>query len=226
MGDGLVTMIPSLLVSVAGGLVLTRASSAGTLDQELNAQIFARRNTMFLASGVLLAMALIPGIPKIPFILVAGSLALFARRLPAESLLPVELDPVKAKGDAAAATQGGEDLASLLKVDELTLEIGFQLIPLVDEKQGGQMLNRVRALRRHLATELGFIVPSVHITDNLRLRPREYVVLLRGMEIGRWGTEANCLLAVNSDPEGTRAAWYRNARAGLWRDCPLDRAGA
>lgn len=75
------------------------------------------------------------------------------------------------------------------------------MIPLVDEKQSGQMLNRVRALRRHLATELGFIVPSVHITDNLRLKPREYVVSLRGVEIARWQTEQNCLLAVNADPK-------------------------
>jgi len=86
-------------------------------------------------------------------------------------------------------------------MDELTLEIGFQLIPMVDEKQGGQMLNRVRAMRRHLATELGFIVPAVHITDNLRLKPREYVISLRGSEIARWQTEGNCLLAVNADPK-------------------------
>ncbi len=205
VGDGLVTMIPSLLVSVAGGLVLTRASSAGTLDQELNNQLFARRNTIYLASGVLLAMALIPGIPKLPFVFVAALLAMFARRLPSEQeLAATQLANVaEAEGKSSAMTAaapGSEDLASLLKVDELTLEIGFQLIPLVDEKQGGQMLNRVRALRRHLATELGFIVPSVHITDNLRLRPREYVVLLRGTEIGRWQTEANSLLAVSSDP--------------------------
>src|SRR6202011_3785658 len=104
----------------------------------------------------------------------------------------------------AADPAKGENLASLLKMDELTLEIGFQLIPLVDEKQGGQMLNRVRGLRRHLAVELGFIVPPVHITDNLRLKPREYVVSLRGIEIGRWQTEQNCVLAVNGDP-GARA---------------------
>ncbi|MGO4212017.1 FHIPEP family type III secretion protein, partial [Terriglobus sp. YAF25] len=83
----------------------------------------------------------------------------------------------------------------------LTLEIGFQLIPFVDASNGGQMLNRVRALRRHLATELGFVVPSVHITDNLRLRPREYVISLRGIEIGRWQTEGNCLLAVTAGPD-------------------------
>jgi flagellar biosynthesis protein FlhA len=200
VGDGLVTMIPSLLVSVAGGLVLTRASSAGTLDQELSAQIFAKRNTVFLAGGVLLAMALIPGIPKIPFVLVAVALFVYARTLPAEQqqLATAGAGEVAIAGKAAT-TPAGEDLGSLLKVDDLTLEIGFQLIPMVDEKQGGQMLNRVRALRRHLATELGFIVPSVHITDNLRLRPREYVVLLRGVEIGRWQTEGNCMLAVNAD---------------------------
>ena len=118
----------------------------------------------------------------------------------------------------------GENLASLLKMDELTLEIGFQLIPLVDEKQGGQMLNRVRALRRHLATELGFIVPPVHITDNLRLKPREYCVSLRGVEIARWQTEGNCLLAVNSDPKARVIPGCRDAGAGVWRDGPLDSA--
>ena len=86
-------------------------------------------------------------------------------------------------------------------MDELTLEIGFQLIPLVDERQGGQMLNRVRSLRRHLASELGFVVPPVHITDNLRLKPREYVVSLRGIEIARWQMEQNFVLAVNADPK-------------------------
>jgi flagellar biosynthesis protein FlhA len=82
----------------------------------------------------------------------------------------------------------------------LTLEIGFQLIPLVDEKQGGQLLNRVRTLRRHLSSELGFLVPAVHISDNLRLKPREYVVSLRGIEIGRWQTEGTQMLAVSGDP--------------------------
>ena len=201
VGDGLVTLIPSLLVSVAGGLVLTRASSSGSLDSELNQQLFARRNVIFLSAGVLCAMGLIPGIPKIPFLLVAAGLVFFGRTLPTEEArAAAELALASAAEGSATGAPVGEDLASLLRVEELTLEIGFQLIPMVDEKQGGQMLNRVRALRRHLATELGFIVPPVHITDNLRLRPREYVVQLRGNEIGRWATEGNCLLAVNSDP--------------------------
>ncbi|SNS45187.1 flagellar biosynthesis protein FlhA [Granulicella rosea] len=202
VGDGLVTLIPSLLVSIAGGMILTRASSAGQLDEELGTQLLKGRNTLWIASGVLLGLALIPGLPKISFVLMACAVALMAKRLPA--MRPESAEAVEgatAKGAAADLTKGSENLASLLKMDELTLEIGFQLIPLVDEKQGGQMLNRVRALRRHLATELGFIVPPVHITDNLRLKPREYCVSLRGVEIARWQTEANCMLAVNADPK-------------------------
>ncbi len=202
VGDGLVTMIPSLLVSIAGGIILTRASSADSLDAELGAQLFKGRNTLWIACGVLLALALIPGLPKLSFVLMAAGVGFIARKLPADGAAPAEdlavAGSAKAKVEEAAKT---ENLASLLKMDDLTLEIGFQLIPLVDEKQGGQMLNRVRALRRHLATELGFIVPPVHITDNLRLKPREYCVSLRGVEIARWQTEGNCLLAVNADPK-------------------------
>ncbi|HEX2918810.1 MAG TPA: flagellar biosynthesis protein FlhA [Edaphobacter sp.] len=203
VGDGLVTMIPSLLVSVAGGMVLTRASSAGALDQELGTQLLKGRNTLWIACGVLIALALVPGLPKLAFVLMAAGVALIARKLPASQpeTAGAETEAASAGKSRSVETAAGENLASLLKIDELTLEIGFQLIPLVDEKQGGQMLNRVRALRRHLATELGFIVPSVHITDNLRLRPREYVVSLRGVEIARWQTEQNCLLAVNADPK-------------------------
>lgn len=201
VGDGLVTMIPSLLVSIAGGLVLTRASGAETLDKELNLQLFSRRNVMYLTAGVLAVMSIIPGMPKLPFLLVATGVFLFGRTLPADGMQTSDDTADAIKMDGAGVSPAGEDLAGLLKVDDLTLEIGFQLIPLVDEQQNGQMLNRVRALRRHLATELGFIVPPVHITDNLRLRPREYVVQLRGNEIGRWQTEGNCMLAVNSDPK-------------------------
>lgn len=203
VGDGLVTMIPSLLVSIAGGMVLTRASSAGTLDSELGAQLLKGRNTLWIACGVLLALALIPGLPKLSFVVMAAGVALVARKVPpAKDAAVLAAEELAAEGKTKPAELAkGENLGSLLKMDELTLEIGFQLIPLVDERQGGQMLNRVRALRRHLATELGFIVPAIHITDNLRLKPREYVVSLRGIEIARWQTEPGCLLAVNSDPK-------------------------
>ena len=196
VGDGLVTMIPSLLVSVAGGIVLTRASSAGALSTELGAQLFRKPSTLYVASGVMAALCLVPGLPKIVFLLLAILLAWMGKRL--GKAAPSAAAVSEAAEKSANKTQP-ENLSGLLKFDELSLEIGFQLIPLVDEKQGGQMLARVRTLRRHLAGELGFLVPPIHISDNLRLKPREYVFSLRGMEIGRWQTEGNSLLAVSAE---------------------------
>ena len=199
VGDGLVTLIPSLLVSIAGGITLTRANSAGLLGAEIRQQLLAKPGTLYLASLVSAAMCLIPGLPKLAFLSVAAALFWGARRVAASTLVapPAELLPAEKK---KAAEAQGSDLAQLLKLEELTLEIGFQLIPLVDEKQGGQLLNRVRSLRRHLSSEMGFLVPPVHISDNLRLKPREYLFSLRGMEIGRWQTEGTQLLAVSGDP--------------------------
>jgi len=202
VGDGLVTTIPSLLVSVAGGIVLTRAaSSSNSLGTEIGAQIFQRPGTLWIASGLLTIMALIPGLPKLPFLLMAAGLGYMAYRMPAPAAV-AESEGAAAGKDAKAATGAQTDnLAGLLPIDDLSLEIGFQLIPLVDERQGGQMLARVRALRKHLAKELGFIIPPVHITDNLRLKPREYIISLRNAEMARWQTEGNQLLAVNADPK-------------------------
>ena len=199
VGDGLVTLIPSLLVSVAGGITLTRANSAGLLGGEIRAQLLAKPVTLYVASLVTGAMCLIPGLPKMAFLTVAGLLFFAGRRVAASVAAAPVAEPGVVEKKKAGEAQS-TDLANLLRLEELTLEIGFQLIPLVDEKQGGQLLNRVRALRRHLSAEMGFLVPPVHISDNLRLRPREYLFSLRGMEIGRWQTEGALLLAVSSDP--------------------------
>jgi flagellar biosynthesis protein FlhA len=199
VGDGLVTLIPSLLVSVAGGITLTRANSAGLLGTEIHQQLLAKPATLYLASLVSGAMCLIPGLPKIPFLLVSGGLYWIGRRIGSGAQSATALDAGPAEKKKAEQVQGA-DLAGLLRLEELTLEIGFQLIPLVDEKPGGALLNRVRSLRRHLSAEMGFLVPPVHISDNLRLRPREYLFSLRGMEIGRWQTEGTQLLAVSGDP--------------------------
>jgi flagellar biosynthesis protein FlhA len=198
VGDGLVTMIPSLLVSVAGGITLTRANSAGMLGGEIRQQLLARPATLYLASLVSAAMCLIPGIPKMAFLLVSAGLLWGGRRLgnaPEPASVAEGNSTEKKKTERAQ----NSDLAGLLRLEDLTLEIGFQLIPLVDERQGGQLLGRVRTLRRHLSAEMGFLVPPVHISDNLRLKPREYLVSLRGVEIGRWQTEGSHLLAVSGD---------------------------
>ena len=199
VGDGLVTLIPSLLVSIAGGITLTRANSAGLLGSEIRQQLLARPATLYMASLVSASMCLIPGLPKLAFTLVAAALFWGARRVAARADLPPVAETGPAEKKKAAEAQGS-DLQQLLHLDDLTLEIGFQLIPLVDEKQGGQLLNRVRSLRRHLSSEMGFLVPPVHISDNLRLKSREYLFSLRGMEIGRWQTEGAQLLAVSGDP--------------------------
>ena len=200
VGDGLVTMIPSLLVSVGGGIVLTRASSRNSLGSDLQQQLFSNPRVLYLAAGVILSLALIPGLPKITFACIAGGAALLARRLSNQEKEPkaAAADPNAPANSTPGAAQ--EALESLLALDELGLEVGYGLVPLVDTKQGGQLLQRVRSLRKHLAVQLGFIVPPVHITDNLRLKPREYVVYLRGVEITRWQMLEGCMLAISSDP--------------------------
>jgi flagellar biosynthesis protein FlhA len=202
VGDGLVTIIPSLLVSIACGITLTRANSAGQLGTEIHQQLLSKPTTFFIASIAFGAMCLIPGLPKLSFLLVAAGLFLAGHQLKnrVPQAVPAEAGAGSAGGEKKKAGEAqSADLAQLLRLEDLTLEIGFQLIPMVDEKQGGQLLNRVRALRRHLSAEMGFLVPPVHISDNLRLKPREYLFSLRGMEIGRWATEGAQMLAVSGD---------------------------
>ena len=201
VGDGLVTLIPSLLVSVAGGITLTRANSAGNAGRrDSPAAAGASRPPFTWPAWSRRRMCLIPGLPKLAFLAVAAG-ALLGRAAAVGAAAAAAPRAELAAGEKKKAEQAqGSDLAALLRLEDLTLEIGFQLIPLVDEKQGGQLLSRVRSLRRHLSAEMGFLVPPVHISDNLRLRPREYLFSLRGMEIGRWQTEGPQLLAVSGDP--------------------------
>jgi len=191
VGDGLVTMIPSLLVSMAGGMVVTRASSDSTLSVDVGRQLLSRR-PLLIASGVMLTLAAIPGLPKFSFFLLALGTAFLAWRAP-------KFAPATPGTPAAEKKPAKESVEDLLKLDELSLEVGYSLVPLVDQNQGGQLLARVKALRQNLAQQLGFIVPPVHITDNVRLKPREYVVALRGVEVARWEMYQDHLMAISSE---------------------------
>jgi flagellar biosynthesis protein FlhA len=208
VGDGLVTMIPSLLVSMAGGMVVTRASSNATLSADLGTQLLSRRRSLQIAAGVMVALACIPGLPKFSFLAIAGIVALLAARLP--KLIKDKdgkvIDEAAAADPGALAAAGkdkkaakSESIEDLLKLDELSLELGYLLVNLVDAQQGGQLLARVKALRSSLAVQLGFIVPPIHITDNVRLKPREYVISLRGVEIARWEMLEDKVLAISSE---------------------------
>jgi flagellar biosynthesis protein FlhA len=199
VGDGLVTMIPSLLVSVAGGIVVTRTSSETTVGVEFGRQLFGRRLPLRIAAGVMFLLGLIPGLPKFSFFLLAALMGYLSSRAKALSQAAEEVKAAEVVGDKKKADPQ-QQLESLLKLDEISLEVGYAMVPLVDQAQGGQLLQRIRALRKHLALQLGFLVPSVHITDNLKLKPREYVVLLRGVEVARWEMQPERLLAISSDP--------------------------
>ncbi|MGA3089075.1 MAG: flagellar biosynthesis protein FlhA [Terriglobales bacterium] len=206
VGDGLVTMIPSLLVSMAGGMVVTRASSNTTLSSDLGTQLFSRRRSLQIAAGVMAALALIPGLPKFSFLAIAGIALFLASRLPRVKDKDGKLidgpvaDPIAAAaGDKAKKAAKSDSIEDLLKLDELSLEVGYSLVNLVDVQQGGQLLARVKALRSSLAVQLGFIVPPIHITDNVRLKPREYVISLRGVEIARWEMLEDRVLAISSE---------------------------
>jgi flagellar biosynthesis protein FlhA len=202
VGDGLVTLIPSLLVSVAGGIVVTRTSSETTVGVEFGRQLFGRRLPLRIAAGVMFLLGLIPGLPKVSFFLLAGLMAYLASRAKAKAVEEVKTAEIVAAEKKKADPQ--QQLETLLRLDEISLEVGYALVPLVDQNQGGQLLQRIRALRKHLALQLGFLVPSVHITDNLKLKPREYVVLLRGVEVARWELQQDRLLAISSDPTATQ----------------------
>jgi flagellar biosynthesis protein FlhA len=207
VGDGLVTLIPSLLVSMAGGMVVTRASSNATLSADLGTQLLSRRRSLQIAAGVMVALACIPGLPKFSFLTVAGVVLLLAARLPkpvkdkdGKIIEPAIVDPgAPPAGEKDKKAGKPDNIEDLLKLDELSLEVGYALVNLVDVQQGGQLLARVKALRSSLAVQLGFIVPPIHITDNVRLKPREYVISLRGVEVARWEMLEEKVLAISSE---------------------------
>jgi flagellar biosynthesis protein FlhA len=192
VGDGLVTMIPSLLVSMAGGIVVTRASSAVSLSVDVDRQVLSSRRPLLIAAGVMLSLAAIPGLPKFSFFALAAVTGFLAWRA------PKHLGEIPAPG-AEEKKPIKDSVEELLKLDELSLEVGYGLVSLVDQNQGGQLLARIRALRQNLAQQLGFIVPPVHITDNVRLKAREYAIALRGVEIARWEMYLDQMMAISSD---------------------------
>ena len=192
VGDGLVTIVPSLLISVSGGMITTRAAGAARLGVEFSRQIFMKPEPLLIASGVLGAMAAVPGLPTIPFLALGGGVGALGWKLKQAEpkrkalLAPAERRPTEKDG-----------VESLLRVEPLAIEVGLGLVSMVDSEQGGSLIRRIAGVRRQLASELGFVLPAVRVTDNLSLRAREYVVLLKGAEIARFELQSNAALAIN-----------------------------
>ncbi len=204
VGNGLVTILPSLLVSVAGGIVVTRAASKESLGVNVGKQLFNSPRLLWIAGGAMAALGMIPGLPKFAFFALAALLMFGASKLKPQ-VIRDEVDELELAAKLAAPGPGGaaapqvDPIDAILKLDELMLEVGVGLVPLVDAQKGGQLLSRVKSMRKNLAQQLGFLVPSIHITDNLSLREREYVIYLRGAEIARWELRRDCLLAISSN---------------------------
>jgi flagellar biosynthesis protein FlhA len=197
IGDGLVTVIPALMISISGGLIVTRASSDTNLGLELQKQVFGNPRPLFLASGVLIAMAAFPGLPKIPFLVLGGGVGAMAWRLRQKTATAEKVKP-------PATAPARENLESLLRIEPLAVEVGLGLVHLVEGGQNSPLLKRIASIRRQLTTELGYILPPIRVTDNLTLKAREYVFLLKGTEVSRYELAHGCELALQSDDKGAK----------------------
>jgi flagellar biosynthesis protein FlhA len=202
VGDGLVSQIPALLMSTAAGVVVTRAAAGAALAPALIAQLGSRRPALYGTSALLTIVALLPGMPALPFLALAaaaGFAARYALTPEAAAARPAQPGAATPSAPTAQPTER-ERLEEVLPVELLELEVGFDLVPLVDASQAGGLVERVSAIRRNLAAELGLILPSVHIRDNLRLAPNAYRMLVSGNEVGRGELRVGRFLAM--DPTG------------------------
>ncbi len=185
VGEGLVAQVPALIVSTAAGIMVTRASGQTRMGTQVAGQLAAYPRALWLAAAVLGAFGLVPGLPKVPFLTLGAVLAFIAR-----TATDAEQRRAKAARTAAEQTEKGPEkpadpMRDLLQIDPIELEVGYALIPLVDEKQGGDLLERIQLLRKQAALEVGILIPPIRVRDDLRIPPNEYVIKLRGAEIAR-----------------------------------------
>ena len=193
IGDGLVAQIPALVISTAAGIVVSRVGSDQSIGDQLVGQLFNKSQVLFITAAILAIMGLIPGMPNFAFLLLAAVLAgggyLIAKR-PAAAAVPA---PEQAEASPSVEASWNDVVA----VDTLGLEVGYRLIALVDRAQDGELLKRIKGLRKKFALDVGFLAPAVHIRDNLELRPNAYVITLKGVEIGRGESYTGMYLAIN-----------------------------
>ncbi len=199
IGDGLVAQIPALVISTAAGVVVSRVATDEDVGQQMMGQLFSNPNVMFITAGILGLMGLIPNMPHFAFLLLAAILAgggWLLRKKQVQEEAEKAQEPIKQQAvvEAAAAEASWDDVAL---VDPLGLEVGYRLITLVDHAQNGELLHRIRSLRKKFAQDVGFLPPVVHIRDNLELKPNEYRILLSGVEVGRGIAMVDQWMAIN-----------------------------
>lgn len=224
IGDGLVTVIPALMISVSGGLIVTRASSDSKLGADVKSQMFGNPQPLMMSAGVLIAMAAFPGLPKIPFLLIGVTMGTVAWRMRQKAVTEVNTT-------AAAAPPPKENIEALLKVEPLAVEVGLGLVRVVEGGQNSPLLRRIAGIRKQLASDLGYLLPPVRVTDNLALKVREYTISVKGVEVSRYELPQGCDLAISTSKNaqpidgiqtrepafGIPAVWIPAERAELAR---------
>ena len=229
VGDALVAQLPSLLISTAAGAVVTRSATGDQLGRALRLQMLSSRRAVAATAGVLTVLAWLPGMPAIPFMVLAGGLVYALRTIKDDTLPPA---PPPEPVEVAPKLGSPEDIDAALPLDVVSLEVGYQLVQSVDPQMGGTLVERIASLRKQIALELGIVIPPVHIRDNLALEPSGYRVLLLGTEIAKGLLQAGRLLAIDptaSAPplegdETTDPAFGTPARWILPRDRDLAQA--
>lgn len=181
VGDGLVGQIPALIISTGAGIMVTRTASGEDFGDEIKRQFSIHPRALWVVAGILSTFAIIPGLPQIPFLVLALLIATVAWRVQKTSEV-AEVLPEEQKALPAGPVE--ENYEAMLGVDLLEMEVGYGLIPLVDASQNGELLPRIKSIRKQFALDMGFIVPPVHIKDNLQLKPNEYAIILKGVKIG------------------------------------------
>jgi flagellar biosynthesis protein FlhA len=199
VGDGLVAQIPALLLSTATGIIVTRAAGESNLGRDIVASLSSNCRPLFIGAGLLFTLAVVPGLPTTPFLLLGTILALAGFVVYRESKAPPGEPAGEAPTPAAKAPAGApESVLPLVAVDPMEVEIGYALIPLVDPSQGGDMLERIATIRRQMAMERGLIVPPIRIRDNIQLKPTEYLIRIKGAQVARAEIMPDHYLAMNT----------------------------
>ena len=198
VGDGLVTQIPALIVSTAAGMLVSKAGVTGSTDKALFGQLGAYPSALGLASFLTLSLAILPGIPMVPFLALSILTGTAAWRLTEKK--ETEAREAAAKASAVAAPPKEEPIHTAMQIDQIRLELGYGLLALINNEQGPKLTDQVRSLRRQIASEMGFVMPSVRIQDNLQLSANTYVIRVKEIEVGRGDLRPNMLLVM--DPRG------------------------
>src|SRR5471032_2469444 len=200
IGDGLVAQIPSLVISTAAGIVVSRVASEQDIGTQVIGQLFAKPQVLYITAGIIGGMGLIPGMPNLVFIMLAavlGGAAYMMTRKAEEGKIAEVAAAEAAASPAAAPEQEEASWQDIMPVDTLGLEVGYRLIQLVDKTQGGELLKRIKGIRKKFAQEVGFLAPPVHIRDNLELKPSAYRITLKGVEVGVGEAYNGQFLAIN-----------------------------